>query len=359
MRPTRAIIRLDAIQANLDAARRFAPASRNIPVIKANAYGHGAVEVARTLEGQAPAFAVATMDEALELRGAGIGSPILLLQGCNDKEAIEEAGARNFWLMLHDRGQVERVLRHSGPSPLTTWLKVDTGMHRLGLTLREAQEACAQLGASEHVSDPVTLCTHLACADEPEHPLTARQIAAFRSFAAPLGLPLSIANSAGIMNWPQSHADWNRPGYMLYGNSPSTVFGNEPGLLEPAMTLQSELIAVREVAPGEGVGYGQRWTARQPSRVGTVTIGYADGYPRHAPAGTPVLVNGERVPLVGTVSMDMITVDLTGIENAAPGDPVELWGENLGVNEVAARAGTIGYELLAGLTRRVPLVYRS
>ena len=358
MRPTRAIIRLDAIRHNLEAARRLAPGSRNIAVIKANAYGHGAVEVARSLNETLSAFAVATTDEALELREAGIEKPILVLQGCNHREDISEAAARQFWLMLHERSQVERVLQKPTTRPLAAWIKVDTGMHRLGLDPAEAGALCRQLTTAEHIQQPLVLCTHLACADEPEHSMTADQLASFRSFAEPLGMPMSIANSAGILAWPEAHADWNRPGYMLYGNSPSQAFGNETGLLQPAMTLQSELIAVREVAAGEGVGYGQRWVARRPSRIGTVTIGYADGYPRHAPSGTPVLVNGKRVPLVGTVSMDLITVDLSGIEGAAPGDPVELWGENLSVNEVAASAGTIGYELLAGLTRRVPRIYR-
>jgi alanine racemase len=357
MRPSRAIVRLDAIRRNLAAARRFAPASRNIPVIKANAYGHGAVEVARALHNDAPAFAVAVIDEAVELRDAGIENPILVLQGCNHREGVNEAAARRFWLMLHDRGQVEQVIRSRPAAPVTAWLKVDTGMHRLGLSIEEAASARQALSAADHVSDPMVLCTHLACADEPERPMTQIQVSAFRAFAEPLGLPLSIANSAGILHWPETHADWNRPGVMLYGSSPSAKFGNEPGLLQAAMTLQSELIAVREIAAGEGVGYGQRWKAREPARIGTITIGYADGYPRHAPSGTPVLVNGKRVPLVGTVSMDMITVDLSGVGDAKPGDPVELWGENLRVNEVAETSGTIGYELLAGLTRRVPLVY--
>jgi alanine racemase len=357
MRPSRAIVRLDAIRHNLAAARRFAPASRNIPVIKANAYGHGAIEVAHALGDDAPAFAVAVMDEAIELRKAGIEHPILVLQGCNHREDVDEAAARQFWLMLHDRGQVERVVRSRPAAPLTAWLKVDTGMHRLGLNTGEAARALQELSAADHVSDPPVLCTHLACADEPDRPVTRDQVSFFRAFAEPLGLPLSIANSAGIIHWPETHADWNRPGIMLYGSRPSAEFGNEAGLLQPAMTLQSELIAVREIAAGEGVGYGHRWKAREPARIGTITIGYADGYPRHAPSGTPVLVNGIRVPLVGTVSMDMITVDLSGVENAKPGDPVELWGDNLGVDEVAESAGTIGYELLAGLTRRVPLVY--
>lgn len=358
MRPTKAIVRLDAIRRNLEAAMRLAPGAANVAVVKANAYGHGAVEVARALEPLVPALGVAMIDEAVALREAGIEKPILILQGTTCDEDVGEAAARDFWLMLHSGLQVERVLRSGTTRPVTAWLKVDTGMHRLGMSVKEARQCAAELAASPSVGGPIVLTTHLACADKPDHPLTPSQLAEFRAFAEPMGWPVSIANSAGIMHWPESHGDWNRPGIMLFGASPSAHFGYEPGLLKSAMTLQSELISVRDVPPGEGAGYGQTWVAEVPSRVGTVPIGYADGYPRHAPSGTPVLVNGRRARLAGTVSMDMITVDITGLEGAAPGDPVELWGENLSVNEVAASAGTIGYGLLAGLTGRVPLTFR-
>lgn len=357
MRPTKAIIRLEAVRHNLQLARRLAPQARNVAVVKANAYGHGAIEIARALEPGVDAFGVAIIEEALALREAGLTRPILIMQGTTCDEDVSEASARDFWLMLHDREQVEQVLRTPATRPVTAWLKLDTGMHRLGMTLAETARAVAELGASDKVGAPLVLATHLACADEPDHPLTQRQLSEFSEFARPLGLPVSIANSAGIMHWPQSHGDWNRPGIMLYGASPSLHFEEVPGQLQAAMTMQSEVIAIRDVAPGEGAGYGQTWVARVPSRLGTVAIGYGDGYPRHAPSGTPVLVNGQRAPLAGTVSMDLITVDLTELDGVRVGDPVELWGDKLPVNEVAACAGTIGYELLAGLTGRVPLVY--
>jgi alanine racemase len=189
--------------------------------------------------------------------------------------------------------------------------------------------------------------------------MTARQVSLARSYANMHKLDLSIANSAGILHWPESHAEWNRPGYMLYGLCPTGDFGNGARQLRPAMTMSSEIFAIRNLKQGEGVGYGQDWIAKKPSRIGTIPIGYGDGYPRHAPSGTPVLVNGQRVPLAGRVSMDAIAVDLTDTEAVKTGDPVELWGENLCVNEVASAAGTIGYEILAGLTGRVPLVYES
>ncbi len=359
MRPTSAIVRLNAIAENFRTACRLAPGSQNVAVIKANAYGHGAVEVARALQDEAPAFAVAFFEEAVQLRDAGITQPILILQGTLGDENIGEAAARDFWLMLNNRQQIDRVLSSKSTRPVRAWLKVETGMHRLGLEPEEAESACEALSASGNIQPDLVLCTQLACADELASPVTKQQVSRLSSIAAKHKLPLSIANSAAIMAWPESHAQWNRPGYMLYGNSPfATAEKNNEGLL-PAMTLASEIIAIREVAPGDGVGYGLDWVAQRQSRVGIIAIGYGDGYPRHAPGGTPVLVNGARVPLAGRVSMDMISVDLTYHRGAEIGDSVELWGTNLSINEVASSAGTIGYELLAGLTGRLSRVYRK
>ncbi|MCH8226970.1 MAG: alanine racemase [Proteobacteria bacterium] len=357
MRPTSAIVRLNAIVENFKIVCRLAPGSKNVAVIKANAYGHGAVEVARALHDEVPAFAVAFFEEAVQLRDAGITKPILLLQGTLGVEDVAEAAARDFWLLLHNQQQIDQVLSAKSTRPVRVWLKVETGMYRLGMNLEEAQSACEALVSSNNIQPDLVLCTQLACADDLASPVTKQQVSKLSSFAAKHKLPLSIANSAAIMAWPESHADWNRPGYMLYGNSPfATAERNDEGLL-PAMTLASEIIAVRNVAPGVGLGYGLDWVAQRQSRVGIIAIGYGDGYPRHAPYGTPVLVNGARVPLVGRVSMDMISVDLTDLHAAEIGDSVELWGQNLSVNEVASSAGTIGYELLAGLTARLPRVY--
>ncbi len=356
---TTATISLSALQQNLKVAGALAPASKNVAVIKANAYGHGLLAVARALESSVPALAVALFDEAVQLRDAGIRVPILVLQGTTCQGDVAEAVARDFWLMLHNRRQLERVLAANTDQPVTAWLKADTGMHRLGMAPSEVAAAIDALSESGKVSQPVVLCTHLACADEPDNPMTNAQVAALRSLAKNRKLPMSIANSAGIMYWPETHAQWNRPGYMLYGNSPSGMVDDGTTGLVPAMTMTSELISVRQISPGDSVGYGQRWTAAGPSTVGTIPIGYGDGYPRLAANGTPVLVNGRRVPLAGRVSMDMITVDLTGFDGVRAGDPVELWGGKLSVNEVATHAGTTGYELLAGLTGRVPLVYQS
>lgn len=356
MRPTKAYVDLDALRHNLGVAARLAPGSKNVAVVKANGYGHGMAEAARALRDAADALAVATIDEALALRNEGIDGPLLVLQGAATPGDVGESAAHGLWLMLHDRIQLEALLAHTGP-PLGAWLKVDTGMHRLGFEPSEAVAACSALAASGAVEQPPVLCTHLARADEVHGSFTQQQLVTFSDVFDQCGVPASIANSAGIMHWPESHADWNRPGIMLYGCDPCGEFGGGPAGLRPVMTLASEIMAVRELAPGEGVGYGHRWQAETPSRIGTISVGYADGYPRHAKNGTPVLVNGQRVSLAGTVSMDMITVDLTGMDDVAVGDPVELWGPNISVNEIAACAGTIGYEILAGMTARVPREY--
>ena len=359
MRPTTATVRLDDIAANYRLAASLAPVSQSIPVIKANAYGHGMLAVAQCLEPMAPALAVAFIDEAVRLRDAGIHKPILVLQGVSRAADLAEAAARDFWLLLHSRRQAAWILSAKLQDSVRVWVKVDTGMHRLGFLTHELEDLCDRMCSSENIKQGPVLCTHLACADDPADPLTLQQVETIRACAGRFHLDMSIANSAGILFWPQSHAQWNRPGYMLYGHCPSGSFSVDAHGLRPAMTMRSEIIAIRTIEAGEGVGYGHDWVARKTSTIGTIAIGYGDGYPRHAPSGTPVLVNGVRVPLAGRVSMDAICVDLTGVENVKTGDEVELWGQNLSVNEVASSAGTIGYELLAGLTGRVTVQYST
>jgi len=354
-RKTEALINLDFIRKNYALAGALAPQSKNIAVIKANAYGHGLLRVAEALQDVAPAFAVAIIDEALELRAAGISQPLLVLEGANDVEACEVAAANKLSLVVNNQEQVSQLLQSRIDVPL--WLKVDTGMHRLGFAPDELQTTLDQLSGG--TSDVAVICTHLACADELASDVTQKQLDRFKACVAGLDLPSSISNSAGILAWPESHADWNRPGYMLYGGSPMTTDIEPASGLQPVMTLRSEIIAIAAVAAGESVGYGAHWTASESSVIGTVAIGYADGYPRHAPNGTPTLVNGKVAPLVGTVSMDMITIDLTTHENAAVGDAVELWGQTIPVNDIARRSDTIGYELLTGVTARVPRTYKT
>lgn len=359
MRPTSATVRLADIAANYELARSLAPGSQIIAVIKANAYGHGMVKVAQYLEDQVPVFGVALTEEAMRLRDAGIKKPILVMQGPGEACDFNLAEAGEFWWLLHRQQQVEWVQTAKLQSPLRVWLKVDTGMHRLGFAEDAVDRVCAGLRSSCAIIQPPVLCTHLACAEDRKDPLTHEQVRLIRECADRNGLDMSIANSAGILFWPDSHAQWNRPGYMLYGLCPAGSEEADSHGLRPAMTMRSEIIAIRNLEPGEGVGYGHDWVAERPSKIGAIAIGYGDGYPRHAPNGTPVLVNGQRVPLTGRVSMDAISVDLTGLGEVDVGDPVELWGQNLSVNELASMAGTIGYEVLAGLTGRVPVRYEE
>jgi len=354
-RKTVAVVDLDAIRENYSLACKLAPNSKSIAVIKGNAYGHGMLRVAEALQDVVPAFAVAIIDEALELRAAGISQPILVLESADIIAACEVAAENNFSLLVHDQEQVSQLLQVNLAGKVPLWLKVDTGMHRLGLAPNDLAPAIEKLRSA--AQDVSVVCTHLACADELASDATQQQLDTFNACVAGIDVPTSISNSAGILAWPASHADWNRPGYMLYGNSPMTTVVESADGLQPAMTLRSEIIAIRAVPAGESVGYGARWTAQHPSIVATVAAGYADGYPRHAPNGTPTMVNNQIAPLVGTVSMDLLTIDITGHDNVVIGDAVELWGKHVSVTDVAVRSETIGYELLTNVSTRVPRLY--
>lgn len=356
-RRSEARIDLDAIRANYEYACRLAPDSRAIAVIKADAYGHGAVQVARALADLTPAFAVGLLEEALELREAGIREPVLLLEGVNSAAGLDTALEHDLIVMVHNDVQLATLENADLGRPLGTWLKVDTGMHRLGLPPSALGQAISRLEDCGNCRAPVVVCTHLATADEPGSSFARRQVALFDACTAGIDAPQSIANSGAIIGLPDSHRAWNRPGYMLYGCSPFKQEVPAARHLKPAMTLVSEIIGLRDVLAGETVGYGAAWTAPADTRIATVAIGYADGYPRHAAGGTPTLVRGRIAPLAGTVSMDMITVDVGGIDGVAIGDPVVLWGEGLPVDTVARAAGTIGYELLTRVSARVPRRY--
>lgn len=352
MRPTRVEIDLGALRHNLGVARAAAPGARTMAAVKADGYGHGLVRVARALEGSTDALAVACIEEALTLREAGIDSTIVLLEGFFRPEELPLLQAHRIESVVHHQGQLDLLANSVLNGAVRVWLKVDSGMHRLGFApeaVPHAWERLQQCGAAV----PVGFMTHLACADDRGDGTTVKQLALFRNATEGLGGMHSIANSAGLLGWPASHAHWSRPGVMLYGVSPFLGGrGPEEGL-RPAMTFRSELIAINHLREGDAVGYGGTWVCPEPMPVGVIAAGYGDGYPRHAPSGTPVLVNGQRVPLVGRVSMDMLTVDLRTLPDASVGDPVTLWGQELPVEEVAEAAGTIGYELLCGITPRV------
>jgi alanine racemase len=356
-RPTHALVDLEALRHNCRLAQELSGAGRLIPVVKANAYGHGAVPIARALEPMASAFAVACIEEALELREAGIELPVLLLEGCFSDDELQVASSERFWVMVQSDTQLEALENARLPGQLGCWIKLDTGMHRLGFSAQRAGEICQRLRALSRVADDIVLATHLACADDLENPFTSRQIRTFTEHTRGLEVARSLANSPALLGWPETRADWNRPGVMIYGHSPFSRPHPEADKLRPVMTLRSEIVALRSVAAGESVGYGGAWTAERPSRIATVPVGYGDGYPRGAGDGTPALVGSTRVNLVGRVSMDMITLDVTELATAAIGDEVILWGENPTANEIAGHADSIGYEITTRLLGRVPRRY--
>lgn len=325
--PIRATIDTAALRHNLACVRRHAPHSRVMAVIKANGYGHGLETVARALDG-ADAYGVARLDEALALRAAGIESRILLLEGVLDPDQLAAAGQARLDVMVCSLEQLEMLEQRDGTTPLHAWLKVDTGMNRLGLRPEAYADAHARLRRAPGIAPDPVLATHFASAEEPGDPLTRAQLESFARATAGLAGPRSLANSAGILDWPEARADWVRPGIMLYGITPRAT-GTGAGLgLRPVMSVETRVLAVRTVRAGETVGYNGTWRAARESRVAVVAAGYGDGYPRSSPAGTPVLVNGQRAPLAGRVSMDMLTVDVTDLPPVRPGDPVGLWGED-------------------------------
>jgi alanine racemase len=354
MRPTRVRIDLSALRHNLQRAREAAPNSRVMAAIKANGYGHGLVRVARALH-DSDGFGVASIGEALILREAGIEAPITLLEGFFHPNEIALSAQHRLELLLHHPQQIDILEKSDIPQPIRVWLKIDTGMHRLGIAPEQVKAQWQRL-ERHPLLDPLGQMTHLATADEPGHPTTEAQLRLFRSATAELPGARAIANSAGVLGWPESHGDWVRPGIMLYGISPFVGGRAAQHGLKPVMTLSSELIAVNQMNKGDAIGYGGNWVCPEAMPVGVVAVGYGDGYPRHAGNGTPVLVNGRRVPMIGRVSMDMITVDLRSQPDAAIGDSVVLWGEGLPAEEIAEAAGTIAYELLCGVTARVNLV---
>lgn len=353
-RKTYSIINLSALVSNYKNIASYAPQSETIAVIKANAYGHGAIEIAKSLSQHAPALAVAFIDEALELREAGITQPILIMEGALSDSDFAIALQQNFWLMLHTTEQVD-WLNEIKPSYVgNLWLKVDTGMNRLGVKPSQVDSILTKLTPDQ--LENLVLCTHFSSSEELDNPKTELQIAQFEQINQEHRYKTSLANSAGILNWPQSHGNYNRLGLALYGSTPIPT-KNLPVKLTPVMTLQSTIIAIRHLVIGESVGYGEIWQAKRPSVIATIAIGYADGYPRNAKNGTPVYIKGEIAPIAGRVSMDMLTIDVTNIDNVKLGDSVELWGENLAIETVAEYLDTINYELLTRVSNRVPRVY--
>jgi alanine racemase len=357
MRPSRALIDLDALRHNYRLARRL-HGRQAFAVVKANAYGHGALACARALAPLSDGFAVACVDEALELRAGGISAPILLLEGVFDVEELLQAAARGLWPVVHHPEQVEMIERAALRTPLRVWIKVNSGMNRAGFPPAAVSAVWRRLAASGKVVNCGFL-SHFARADELGVAATVEQIRAFEGAVEGLPGERSLANSAAVLAWPRARRDWARPGIMLYGADPfaGADAGGRGGRLRPVMTLESRVVAVRELAAGDPLGYGGGFVAREGVRVGLVAVGYADGYPRAAAEGTPVGVDGRLSRLIGRVSMDMLTVDLSALPEAGIGSRVELWGGQVAVDAVARAAGTIAYELLCNV-KRVDFVYR-
>ncbi len=354
----RAVIKLGALRHNLQVIRERAPGCKVMAIIKANAYGHGMLEAARVLS-DADSLAVARLIEAQSLRAAGIDSPIVILEGVFDGEELDVAVSSGFEMVVHCVEQLE-LLEQFGSAQLTVWLKFDTGMNRLGFAVAEAAGLIDRARACKAIAD-LRLMSHLANADDRQDPKTAEQVGLFDAVTVDFDGDISIASSPGLFGWPgmAKTGAWVRPGIALYGISPFDNTTGEDLGLRPVMRLESRLIAVKPIKSGEKVGYGGCWEASEDSVIGIVAAGYADGYSRFLPSGTPVVVNDRRVPLAGRVSMDMIAVDLGPEASDRYGDPVLLWGDGLPVEEIANHAGTIPYQLVCGVLNREPSEYRD
>ncbi|NMP33529.1 alanine racemase [Thalassotalea sp. M1531] len=356
MKTATANIDLNALAHNLSVIKYKAENSKVLAVLKANAYGHGLARIAKALSQykvQADAFGVARIDEALELRSEGVSKPIVLLEGFFSELDLPVLAVNNLQTVVHNREQLNAILDAELTEPLKIWLKVDTGMHRLGVNAEEFDEFYHALNQSENVHKDIIIMSHFSCADDLTSERTNAQLRVFSSITKSLPNEKTLANSAAICAWPESHYDWIRPGLMLYGVSPMQNADRDDLAIQPVMNLQSSVIAIRQIKKNEAVGYGAAWVAKEDTTIGVIAIGYGDGYPRHAQNGTPVLLNGRIVPLVGRVSMDMITVDLGNSCQDKIGDIATLWGQGLPVEEVAKHSTTIPYELLCNITRRV------
>ena len=359
-RPTTINIDLNALVQNQARVRQYAHHAKMICCVKANAYGHGIVEVAKALASNADALAVASIEEAIALRQNGLTLPVLLLEGFFAPEELTLISELDLWSVVYNRTQVQHLKHYSGckehKRPIDTWFKIDTGMHRLGFTQEDINSVYNDLKSISAVGN-IRLMTHFACADELENSFTEYQIGQFNQIASYIKAECSMANSAAIIAWPNSHREWVRPGYMLYGLSPFGSNHCSAKGLEPVMSFQTKVIDIKKIATGEGVGYNQSWRATRTTDIAILAVGYGDGYPRNSKNGAPVLVAGQKAKTVGHVAMDMMTVDITNLHSVKIGTDVELWGKNLNVHDVAAYSGYSPYELLTRIPPRVQRKY--
>ncbi len=350
-RPTHALIDLSALQHNLNIVRQHAPNTKIMAVIKANAYGHGFLQTAQALR-QAEGFALLELDKAIKLRQEGFKQTILLLEGFFSASEIPLFEQYQLTAVVHQSNQIE-MLAQSTCQNLDVFVKINSGMNRLGFAPTEFPKAMQALNMNKGIKH-ITLMTHFSSAgDTAGDQQFNQQLDCFNNITTEYQLPCSLANSAAILRYPETHANWVRPGIMLYGASPLENKTSEELGLRPAMTVSSKIISIQHINRGDKVGYSGLYQADQPLRIGIVAFGYADGYPRHAPTGTPVLVNGQHSYIIGRISMDMLAVDITAINDASIDSPVILWGKGVPIDEVANKAETISYELFCGVSSRV------
>lgn len=353
----RAVIDTQALRSNLQVLKSRAPKARVVAVVKANAYGHGLIGTARALH-DADALAVARIGEGIALREAGITQPIVLLGGVFTPEEMQEAAHHAFDLVVHNERQIELLENSRDRAPLVLWLKIDTGMHRLGFAPEASGAALLRLRQLPLAPREIRLMTHLASAEEPDDAMTRAQLECFSAVTRGVSLATSIGNSAGILGSSAALGNWIRPGIALYGASPFAHASAASLGLVPVMTLETTVMATHRVARGQSVGYGAAWRAERDTRIAILAGGYADGLPRNLAKAAAVLVNGERARLAGRVSMDMIAVDIAERTDVQVGTPGVIWGAGLPVGEMAAQAGTISYELLCGVPARVAREFR-
>ena len=355
-RPARITIHSSALRHNVLVAKQAAANTKVMPAIKADAYGHGIRQTANTLQDIAEGFIVACLSEALILRESEIKNTLLVIQGAQSRQDVQVATEKNIRLTIHDESQLSLLDDLATSTPVKIALKLDTGMHRLGIDPYRAKSVYMALKKHAQVHPDIWLMTHLACADDINNPYTQQQISTFDHHTRSLAAPQTIANSAGILAWPDSHRDWVRPGIMTYGSSPVVHKSYQAFNLHPTMTLTAPLIAIHTLKKGDAIGYGSTWTCPQDMKVGVIACGYGDGYPRHISNATSVYLAGKTSQILGRVSMDLIVIDLTHIPISI-GERVELWGRNISIDDIAKSAETISYELFCHAGSRCKKIF--
>ncbi len=355
MRPAYTTVDAVALKHNLNVVKAFAPKAEVVAMVKANAYGHGVKPVCQALQDKVSYFGVACLEEAVTLRECGFTTPILLIEGFFSKEELDIIAKLNMAIVIHNQWQLSTLLAYPSDKKFDVWLKFDTGMNRLGFSDKEVGLAFAKLSSSPVIQQPIKCMTHFACADELDNEFTLIQLKRFFRLANQFKAPVSLANSAGILAWPDSHGDYVRPGILLYGASPIANKSAASFNLHPVMSLYAHVIAIRQCEKGDSVGYGAIWRSDKKARIACVACGYGDGYPRHLSKDAYVLLNGEPCPIVGRISMDTLSIDVTHMQNVKLNDRVTLWGKGLPAEQVAKWADTISYELLCRAPLRVNL----